>query len=404
MQVSRTSLIRSYVAPHVRFNSSDATKASLKRLAASWDDIHIPSPREVKEGQRTGSLSSRLAARRPQSSSPSATFAPPTPTENASIPPKLIPVAPRQENLTPRKNSPSKRVPQHVSFVKKADANLQSAADLLDDLSQVIPNDTPSVSNSWEKSLESLSKQESRPPSKATQARNVAGRSWTPEGGHKVTGRAARAPVTRGSSAGTGTSAKKANDRTSSRDMMILNEIEDTSVAEAVDEDDENAQIYLDDTVIDGVSLLAPRPGQSAQLWYESIIQQNREPDGPSVIYPDIDISSDMHSLFGVNRAQQRSVMVSHLGSLKLTQPTHVKKGKVEYQVRKVMRRYGGDYSYLQPNLVPTDLRKKMRPSQLARLNMSRRNEASAEQRKTFDSIISTTLSKDVDTVEQPHP
>lgn len=224
--------------------------------------------------------------------------------------------------------------------------------------------------------------------------RNVNGRSWTPEGGNKVSGRVNTTHrVARNAGAG--------NQKISKFSRKEQDE-ERSLTAESNVEDDEVAEVYLDDTVIDGVSLLAPRPGQPAQLWYESIIKQNREPDGPRIIYPDIDISADLHDLFGVDSAQHRSIMVSNLGALNrgLLRPA-VKKGKVDYQVRKIMRRYGGDYSHLQPNLVPTELRKRMRPSQLARLTMSRRNEASAKQRKTFDALISSTL-KDVDTVEQP--
>ncbi|KAH7880994.1 uncharacterized protein C8R40DRAFT_1164418 [Lentinula edodes] len=384
MQVYRSPLVRCISSSHVRFVSADAAKSSVQRLAASWDDIHIPSRTEVKQAQRTGSLSSRLAARRPNPASFSATPNVPTPT--------VIPVAPNQAASVVRRTGPPKRVlkPAPPMPARKPDVTLQSAADTLDDLFQVIPDESSSRNDSWEKGLETM-KQTVRSPSRP---RNVNGRSWTPEGGNKVTGRVNTTPrVAR--NAGTGNQKISKSSREEEDDKRSLS-------AESNVEDDEDAEIYLDDTVIDGVSLLAPRPGQPAQLWYESIIKQNREPDGPRVIYPDIDISADLHDLFGVDSAQHRSIMVSNLGALNrgLLRPA-VKKGKVDYQVRKVMRRYGGDYSHLQPNLVPTELRKKMRPSQLARLTMSRRNEASATQRKTFDALISSTL-KNVDTVEQP--
>ncbi|KAJ3994122.1 hypothetical protein F5050DRAFT_1776861 [Lentinula boryana] len=396
MQVYRTSLARCIASPHVRFISADVAKSGVQRLAASWDDIHIPSRNEVKQAQRTGSLSSRLAARRPHPSPVSTTVTSPSPTPDAPISPKLVPVASGKETIAPRKNSSQRRVLQHASptSVKKPDVTLQSAADTLNDLFQDLPNLGSSVQNSWEKGLEAMEQNMKSPP-KAKKVK-VDGRSWTPAGGSKITGRVATTAVTRNA----GASIKKENDKRSSRTIKDVDNInEENSTTDPIVEDDEDAETYLDDTVIDGVSLLAPRPGQPTQLWYESILQQNREPDGARVIYPDIDISSDLHGLFGIGRAQQRSIMVSNLGALRRDRPAATK-GKVEYQVRKVMRRYGGDYSHLQPSLVPTDLRRKMRPSQLARLNMSRRNEASAEQRKTFDSLISSTL-RDADTVEQ---
>ncbi|KAJ4485066.1 hypothetical protein C8J55DRAFT_559220 [Lentinula edodes] len=386
MQVYRSPLVRCISSPHVRFVSADAAKSSVQRLAASWDDIHIPSRTEVKQAQRTGSLSSRLAARRPNPASFYATPNVPTPT--------VIPVAPKQEASVLRRTGPPKRVlkPAPPMPARKSDVTLQSAADTLDDLFQVIPDESSSRNNSWEKGVETM-KQTVRSPSRP---RNVNGRSWTPEGGNKTTGRVNPTPgVAR--NAGTGNQKISKSSREEGEDERSWS-------VESNVEDDEDAEVYLDDTVIDGVSLLAPRPGQPTQLWYESIIKQNREPDGPRDIYPDIDISADLHDLFGVDSAQHRSIMVSNLGALNrglLDVRPAVKKGKVDYQVRKIMRRYGGDYSHLQPNLVPTELRKKMRPSQLARLTMSRRNETSAKQRKTFDALISSTL-KDVDTVEQP--
>ncbi|KAJ3880796.1 hypothetical protein F5051DRAFT_398819 [Lentinula edodes] len=383
MQVYRSPLARCISSPHVRFVSADAAKSSVQRLAASWDDIHIPSRTEIKQAQRTGSLSSRLAARRPHPASFSVTPNVTTPT--------IIPVVPKQEASALRRTGPPKRVSKSAPTpARKSDVTLQSAADTLNDLFRVIPDESSSRNDSWEKGVEAM-KQTVRSPSRP---RNVNGRSWTPEGGNKVAGRVNTTHrVARNAGAG--------NQKISKFSRKEQDE-ERSLTAESNVEDDEDAEVYLDDTVIGGVSLLAPRPGQPAQLWYESIIKQNREPDGPRVIYPDIDISADLHDLFGVDSAQHRNIMVSNLGALNrgLLRPA-VKKGKVDYQVRKVMRRYGGDYSHLQPNLVPTELRKKMRPSQLARLTMSRRNEASATQRKTFDALISSTL-KDVDTVEQP--
>ncbi|KAJ4485130.1 hypothetical protein C8R41DRAFT_838778 [Lentinula lateritia] len=384
MQVYRSPLVRCISSSHVRFVSADAAKSSVQRLAASWDDIHIPSRTEVKQAQRTGSLSSRLAARRPHPASFSITPNVPTPT--------IIPVVPKQEASALPRTGPPSRVSKTAppTPARKPDVTLQSAADTLDDLFRVIPDESSSRNDSWEKGVETM-KQTVRSPSRP---RNVNGRSWTPEGGNKVSGRVNTTHrVARNAGA--------ANQKISKFSRKEQDE-ERSLTAESNVEDDEDAEVYLDDTVIDGVSLLAPRPGQPTQLWYESIIKQNREPDGPRVIYPDIDISADLHDLFGVDSAQHRSIMVSNLGALNrgLLRPA-VKKGKVDYQVRKIMRRYGGDYSHLQPNLVPTELRKRMRPSQLARLTMSRRNEASTKQRKTFDALISSTL-KDVDTVEQP--
>ncbi|KAJ3750787.1 hypothetical protein DFH05DRAFT_1518964 [Lentinula detonsa] len=395
MQVYRTSLARCIASPHVRFNSADVAKSNVQRLAASWDDIHIPSRKEVKQAQKTGSLSSRLAARRPHPSPASTTVTSPSPTPDAPVSPKLVPVASGQEKIiTPHKNPSQRRVHASPTSVQKPDVTLQSAADTLNNLFQDLPNLVSPVQNSWEKGLEAMNQNMKSGP-KAKKVK-VDGRSWTPDGGSKITGRVATTAVTRNA----GASVRKENDKRSSRTIEDVDNMNgENSTTDPIVEDDEDAQIYLDDTVIDGVSLLAPRPGQSTQLWYESILQQNREPEGARVIYPDIDISSDFHGLFGVGRPEQRSVMVSNLGALRRDRPAATK-GKVEYQVRKVMRRYGGDYSHLQPSLVPTDLRRKMRPSQLARLNMSRRNEASAEQRKTFDSLISSTL-RDTDTIEQ---
>ncbi|KAJ3789218.1 hypothetical protein GGU10DRAFT_431817 [Lentinula aff. detonsa] len=394
MQVYRSSLARCIASPHVRFNSTDVAKSNVQRLAASWDDIHIPSRKEVKQAQKTGSLSSRLAARRPHPSPASTTVTSPSPTPDAPVSPKLVPVASGQETIAPHKNPSQRRVHASPTSVKKPDVTLQSAADTLNDLFQDLPNLVSPVQNSWEKGLEAMNQNTKSSP-KAKKVK-VDGRSWTPEAGSKITGRVATTAVTRNA----GASARKENDKRSSRTIEDFDNMnEENSTTDPIVEDDEDAEIYLDDTVIDGVSLLAPRPGQSTQLWYESILQQNREPEGARVIYPDIDISSDFHGLFGVGRAEQRSIMVSNLGALRRDRPAATK-GKVEYQVRKVMRRYGGDYSHLQPSLVPTDLRRKMRPSQLARLNMSRRNEASAEQRKTFDSLISSTL-RDTNTVKQ---
>ncbi|KIK70661.1 hypothetical protein GYMLUDRAFT_32701 [Collybiopsis luxurians FD-317 M1] len=384
MHAYRTSYSWRISSVHVRFNSSDAQKLNVKRLADTWGDIHIPSRQELKEAERATPLSARLASRRPAAVAS---------TLDAQKP-VLIPVTSRPAEVESSTKFPKRRDSSRIQTSRKearqntsprsSKASLQSAADTLDDLFQVIPEESSSHNTSWNKGLETIKKSASQRPRKP-----ISGQVWTPEGSttsiatKKHDGRAPKREY-------------KAKEDTRDRGNEALVNAEDELEGEGEGEWVE----FEDETSVDGVSLIAPERGQTVQMWYEKIIAQNREPLGPHALTPDVEISSDLHALFGVDRARQQSALVSSLGALQRGSQKDrpaVKKGKVDYQYRKALRRIGGDYSHIQPNLMSTDLRR-MRPSQVAMLALSRQTEASTSQRKKFVDVVSYTL-RDVDNV-----
>ncbi|KAF9074863.1 hypothetical protein BDP27DRAFT_1443821 [Rhodocollybia butyracea] len=428
MHSHHISFARRVSSAHVRFGSTATAKAT--RLAASWDDIHIPSKIEQQqEAQKTG-LSARLNFRRPQAAQTQ---------DNAPAAPPLIPLGSRarvpkanawpnssprvSQDTTPRKASP--QIPIENSL-EAAAAVSESAVD--------------DANISWEKGLKIIEQSSSSPHARVRKP--IAGRAWSPNASspapakartpsaartsspnsdarmRRAPSSATRKPVVGkswspdGGTVNTSTSVQRTKTLTPRAQMKLEKEAEEeeesarlalelSQSAENDSQNDPEMEYFWDETVKDGVSLMVPGLGQDARVWYETILRQNREPAAPDHTGPDIEISSHLHDLFGVDHAKQQSLMLSNLGALQRDAPVTVrpavKKGKVNYQVRKVMQRHGGDYSHLQPQLDVTDLGR-MRPSNIALLAMSRRAEASTDQRQTFGAVIASTL-KGIDRV-----
>jgi hypothetical protein len=281
-----------------------------------------------------------------------------------------------------------------------ASNSLQAAADTFDDLFQIVPDQPPAKKGSQ---FGSRGKQDS----KASKPKEpFKGLSWTPQTGKQNTRTHQTAPKTlRPPERDQVVSIRRRQrDKEEQEQEQELITLSDEELKELEEEKGDNSQ-NDDPTMLDGISLLMPQPGETTQRWYENLVMQNREPEAPSLVTPDVDISSDLHSLFGIDRAQQQNRVMSGLGALQREPPAvrpAVKKGKVDYQINRILRKHGGAYSHVQPSLMPTDLMR-MRPSQVALLAMSRRTEASTYQRKQFDAVISSTL-KSVDkasTVQQ---
>lgn len=367
-------------------------------------------------------LSARLASRRPVAAAPPS----PAPT------PTLIPVAPRESIISPQK-LPSKglseglrkAVPPPLASTPTLPSNnlqaaaesqprkesrkttpppstppltapinsLQAAADTLDDLFNIVPDESL-VKTKPVKDR----KQVPKPPSQPKQP--FAGLSWTPDGGKQST-RPKPSPRRQ-----TGVSRPRRELTDEEAETLILSQMSEEDIEELDEANEEKHVVDPDDlTLLDGISLLGPQSGQTTQIWYENLIAQNREPEMPSLLTPDIEISPDMHSLFGIDRAQRQRRLTSILGVLQRVPPQvrpAAKKGKVAYQVRRILRRHGGSYSHLQPNIVPTNLVRRMKPSQVALLAMSRRAEARTHQRKQLQTVLASTL-KTVDTVQYRH-
>lgn len=363
-----------------------------RRPVAAAPPSPAPTPTLIPVAPRESTIPQKLP---PKELSEQFRKAAPPPLASTPTPPSNNPqvAAESQPRNEPRRTTPPPPAPTSTAPTN----SLQAAADTLDDLFNIVPDESLVKTKPIK-----TSKQVPKPPSQPKQP--FTGLSWSPDGGKQST-RRKTAPRTPRNGQQTGVSRSRRELTDEEIEALVLSEMSEEDIEE-LDEADEERVVDPDDpTLLDGISLLGPQSGQTTQIWYENLIAQNREPEMPSLTTPDIEISPDMHSLFGVDRAQRQRRLTSILGVLQRVSPQvrpAAKKGKVAYQVRRILRRHGGSYSHLQPNIVPTNLVRRMKPSQVALLAMSRRTEARMHQRKQLQTVLASTL-KTVDTVQYRH-